>query len=359
MKWTEPGCRGRFYYRGKTKIIWYYIDGKRKSLKLKYSKKNKIIAAEVIRQEELSGIDRLESNRPQDLKEAWELFKNTFTGRKAKNTITNTKFALTSLIGDNYDLEESRKLTKIVEGNIQSSSLMPRSVNSYLASLKAFFNWLKENNYITDNPVKQSLKLKVPDKQIEIYSEDELQQIFDYWKTRNKEFYLFFRFLYETAFRLSEGLTLTWKQVKFGKKWHTDIFLPKSKFGDRKETFPLYDEIKTILEQVKSYSNGIATNSKVFTLPHRRNILKHFDRSLENLEIPKHVLYQYGTGRALHTFRKTRMTHWVEKQFLPEIVVEKLSRDNYETVRKYYVNLDNMQLHQYMKSFAELKKQKK
>ncbi len=89
-------------------------------------------------------------------------------------------------------------------------------------------------------------------------------------------------------------------------------------------------------------------------MPNKCNINRSFDKVLKALAIPKRIQYASGNGRAIHTLRKTRISHWVEKQFLPETVVEKLSRDKYETVRRYYTNLDGITLSKHMKSFSEI-----
>ncbi|MFH1051499.1 MAG: tyrosine-type recombinase/integrase [bacterium] len=354
MKWSAPGCKGTFYCRGKNRIIYYYHERLRTSLKLLYSKKNKEIAADIIRQRELSGIVSLDPDKPRNLEEAWKLFKTNFKDRKAFNTINNTKLALNKLIGENIELQNINKISNAIEKNIVKTQILPRSVNSYLASLKAFFNWLKEKKYITDNPIRKSFQIKIPDKKIETYTDSELAAIFEYWKAKNFEFYLFIRFLYESAFRLKEAYNLKWKQILTGNKFNNVIFIPKSKYGDRKETFPMSDEIKNIFKEVLSYKNSHDKEQKVFTLTHKRNVSKSFDQTMKDLGIPKHLQYENGNGRALHTIRKTRITHWVERQLLSEVVVEKLSRDNYSTVRKYYANLENLDLMKYMKSFSEL-----
>ena len=47
--WVSVGCKGKFYTRGKNKIIWYRRGTERKSLSLSYSVANKQIASEIIR----------------------------------------------------------------------------------------------------------------------------------------------------------------------------------------------------------------------------------------------------------------------------------------------------------------------
>ena len=353
-RWSAPGCKGVFYIRGKNKIIWYQIDRKRRSLGLIYGKQNKEIAADIVRKEELTGLSNLSINTPKNNSEAWIEFKESHTQKKF-NTINNTKLALNSLIGEDFNLDQLENISSIIEQRIISTTLSPRSVNSYLASLKAYFNWMIEKKYILENPIIKNLKIKIPDKKIEIYSDVELQAIFDFWKGKNTEMYLFLNFLYETAFRINEALTLKWKQVINANKWYDSIFLEASKFGDRKESFPLSEAIINILKQVKTYTEKPEQQNSVFSMPNKRNINKLFDNALKELEIPKRLQYDEGNGRAIHTIRKTRITHWVVKQHLPEIVVEKLSRDNYETVRKYYANLDIMDLQKHLKSFSDLK----
>jgi len=94
-----------------------------------------------------------------------------------------------------------------------------------------------------------------------------------------------------------------------------------------------------------SYKSKI---NPVFSINHIRTVSKKFDKALIELNIPKHSVVELGNGRGLHAIRKTRIMHWAVVEKLPLIVLEKLTRDKYNTLREYYTNLNSQDYKKYI-----------
>lgn len=102
---------------------------------------------------------------------------------------------------------------------------------------------------------------------------------------------------------------------------------------------------KNIKTSTKNYTKLI---NPVFSLPDMRHVSRLLDRSMKELGIPKQIISMPGTGRNLHTFRKTRITHWIVKQKLSLQTLEYLTRDNYRTLKKYYADMEHEDYRKYV-----------
>lgn len=335
--WKYPGCKGRFYVRGQNNIIQYHYRNERKSLGLPYSIQNRKIAGEKILYYENRNL-YVRDNMPKKISEAYYYFENTFNKKKRPKTIINTKLAIRKFITTDYECVETDIIHDCIIYEINNSKLLPRSINSYLRSLKAFFNWCIRNKIMpNENPINTDMFIKIPDKMVDIFTAEELKKIFDYWKNKNKEFYYFIKFLYLTAFRKNEAKDLVWNQIWNNNNFRDEILLPKSKYGNIYETFPLADNLIDIIRKLKSWKKK---EGKVFILQDIRHLGRMLDKSMKEMDIPKKTYETAGNGRSFHTFRKTRITYWAVEEQLPIIVLEKLTRDNYQTLRKYYTKLE-------------------
>lgn len=359
--YKENGCKGTFYTRGKNYVIWYRLNHDRQSLQLRYSTVNRKIAADKIRMYENRDI-YLKDNMPAKISELWAFWKNEIGTKKADKTIIATKNGINKLLSSDLRLIETELIRSDIKqrisllyknssantieiNGIEEKKIGARTINSYLRSLRAFFNFAVRNLIIPYNPITSDMFFKTAEKYPDVFTDKELRKIFRYWYGKDKEMYYFLLFLYLTAFRKNEGKNLKWEQVIYDDTFRELIILPKSKYGNIYDTFPLADNIKKILTKLDNYETK---QNPVFTLKHIRNVSKDFDNSLIELNIPKHTIVSDGNGRGLHALRKTRITNWAVKDKLPLIVLEKLTRDKYNTLRKYYTNLDSQDYKKYI-----------
>ena len=326
--WTFPGCKGRFGVRGKNQIIYYYINRRKYSTGLKYSAQNKKIAGQKIAKEETGGVWPPAPERSNLLKEEFNKFISIAQRSKSPGTINNYKRAYKFFFNDRrIDLNNKIKIKSIIESRLHYSNLSPVTLNSYLSRLKSFFNYLIEAETITDNPIKKIYFSKITDKPIEIFTSEELEKLFNYWEKRDEVFYLFLRFIYITAFRRNEAMNLEAKQYYNNGSYRENIII-RSKYGDRYQYFPITKKVKELLKK-------LPTSGRAFPYNSASSLNKKLARSMEILNIPKSTHQNSGYGRSFHTIRKTRITDWIKKGANIN-AIEKLSRDNYKTVAKYY-----------------------
>lgn len=340
--WSMTGCKGRFYVRGKKNIIWYQ-DGRsyRISTNLEYSRANRQLAADKIRQMEMPGVVSEARTIFSAFREFIELSKQS----KTENTIRNYLISFKRLISQDFRLEYYLDIRQMIENNVQmnDANLSKKSLNLYLKNMRAFFNYLVEKEYMFKNPVLKSMYFKIPEKSIEIYTEEELHKIFNYLKYERKKhhYYEYFKIIYYCALRRSELLNMKWDHVKDRNRFRPEIIIPKSKFGNRVDYFPITDELREYFEEIPQNTEYVFNiNGNMFN-----NAL---NKALIAMEIDKHTEIANGNGRAIHTFRKTRISEWLYKQNLELQIVSQLSRDSIATLMKYYAKMERKKLRDYL-----------
>lgn len=341
--WSMPGCRGRFYVRGINNIIWYQSGRDyRVSTGLEYNRANKQLSADKIRQIEMPGVVSQTNNT---IFSAFREFIDYSKQTKTENTIRNYLISFKRLISQDLRLEYYLEIRKMIEDNVIKNqfNLSNKSLNLYMKNMHSFFNYLVEKEYMLKNPVLRTMYFKVPDKPIEIYTEEELEKIFNYLKYEKKKhsYYEYFKIIHYCALRRSELLNMEWDHIKEKNRFRSDIIIPKSKYGNKVDYFPLTDELKEF------FANIPQIDKKVFNLNGTM-----FDRAIRKaliaMEISKQTEIYGGNGRAIHTFRKTRISEWLYKDKLEIQIVSQLSRDSIATLMKYYAKMDRAKLKKYL-----------
>lgn len=104
----------------------------------------------------------------------------------------------------------------------QWSKLSLSSRNRKVATLKSFFNWLYQEEYISKNYANQLVCPKVPKKIPHFISVDEVSSILAYYKNKTSveeqmELTLFM-ILYGGGLRISEACKLKWKDISFNQR---------------------------------------------------------------------------------------------------------------------------------------------
>lgn len=332
--WKFDGCKGSFFLRGKNNIIWYRRSRyTRFSTGLPYTQKNKLIAGQRIAKEETRDLPFLA--RKLTLKQAYSLYIEHIDKRTHENTKKNYIEVFNRVFPNQDILLDSYEIRDIIQ-ELKSRDVSNVTISNYLRTIKIFFNFLIEKDLLTKNPVKKSDFPKIKPKPIEIFTKSELDRMFEKAKQTDFEFYLFLMFTYKTAFRVNEALKLTKADIMVGADWRPQIILGSSKYGDKVDLFPLTETIVDILKQVPNLDQMKIDVPIFFKDISRRAIQKKFDTIMKACDVPKHTTNDTShNGRLFHTLRKTRITEWI-KEGISVHGLEKLSRDNYKTVRKYY-----------------------
>lgn len=337
--WKIDGCKGSFFLRGKNNIIWYRRSrNERFSTGLKYTPKNRIIAARKIEEEEGRGLINTDIKT---IGQALDYFVNSTRHKKTKSTHNTYNVTFGIIFPDHNVLINDFKYIHQRLEDLKNSDRSNSTIYNYYNMVAALYNYLIKRKIINSNPIERTDFPKVQSKVVDIYSENELNNLFEYFKVKNYDFHLYLRFLYTTAFRMNEARTLKKSQVIIDNEFREQIIIGKSKFGNKTDYFPLTKSVQDILLETpgiwdKKPDDYIFECSGV----KQSTISNRFRSGMEKLNIPHKTVDYKGKGRSIHTIRKTRITNWI-KAGISIHGLEKLSRDNYATVRKYYDAVEN------------------
>lgn len=193
----------------------------------------------------------------------------------------------------------------------------PKTVNGFLAVIKAFFNEEVLKDHIIKNPMRHINNLKVEKAKPEYYSEEELRLFFK--QEIDEANRLAFRGLLFTGMRFEELANVHWDDIDFERKLITvrrkTDFKPKTENSER--SIPLAD---ALYQDLVKANQDKKSATYVFASPNKSKLK---ERTL--LQVCKKIATSADiTSRAfLHKFRHTFATHLVRNR-VPLERVQKL-----------------------------------
>ncbi len=329
----------------KRKILylgWYeeLLSGERihrsRSLKLKDTRENRKTANLIKKQKE--NMLLFSTNKVQRKITINEAFKKFIETKKSNASKTRMFYCDSLRILNreygNVDVNKIGKdeINKIVE---KMEYLSEESINSYKRGIKIFFNYLIDENYYKEkNPIGKLRATRK--KKSEIISDEELEELLDFFNGRNKEHYDLIKLLVLTGFRISEAIALEWEDIK------VDHIIVKNKKAKRNDYFPLTDEIKDHLSTIEK--NG----AKVF----------RYNKTSQVRYINKLISRETNKKYSFHSFRKKFATEW-SRFLMPAELKEVMRHGEIRTTMQYYVGLNIVKIGEKMTGAKWKLKEKK
>jgi integrase/recombinase XerC len=188
---------------------------------------------------------------------------------------------------------------------IQISSAKPKTVNGFLALVRAFFKEEVLKQHIIKSPMIHIKNLKVQKNKPEFYTEEELRKFFA--QPMDASYRLAFKGLLHTGMRIEELANIHWSDIDFEKRLirvqRKAGFEPKTSNSER--AIPM---TQTLIDDLLASSANKKSATYVFTSVQGNKI-----RERNLLEVCKTIATSAGiTSRAfLHKFRHTFATHLV------------------------------------------------
>ncbi len=212
--------------------------------------------------------------------------------------------------------QEITKTRFIPESN-RTITPKPKTVNGYLALIRAFFNNEVLKDHIVKNPMIHVKNMKLVKNKPDYYSEEELSLFFQ--QNMHSAYRLAFQGLLYTGMRINELANIHWNDVDFEKKHITvrrkEGFDPKTDNSER--SIPITDALYNALLEA---SKNKKSETFVFTSKEGKQLKERTLLSICKL-ISKEAKLE---GRAyLHKFRHTFATHLVKNR-VPLERVQKL-----------------------------------
>jgi integrase len=268
--------------------------------------------------------------RPITLNELHELYDATEGSSSKPSTRRSKQIAINSLrsvTGNAYLYEITEAILYSWIKKCREKKLSEHSIACYIRTLSPVFNWAVRNGYMERNPVVKGVRLHPPVPAPVIFSEQELDEVFELAKSEHgQHYYHQLVFLSLTGFRISEACNLKWSQVDF----KGGIIKVHNEKENRNEPFPLDDALETFLRQLPK------ENEFVLHYRDRANFDKWLKKIIRKLKLNDEL--------SVHCIRKTFGSRLVQKGVDFAITHKLMRHRNPATTMKYYIwfNVDTL-----------------
>ncbi|MBI4708205.1 MAG: site-specific integrase [Candidatus Omnitrophica bacterium] len=192
------------------------------------------------------------------------------------------------------------KLQEYLNHRINNDKISLYEANNTIINLKAWLNWAVKMQYVTDNPLRNVKKYKIPLNPKRFLSREEIEELLtaaqnpDIYTDRDTVLYPVIATAIYTGMRQAELFSLEWSDVDFTRKQITvknkEGFTTKSK---KFRVIPLHDKLRSILVPLRK------EKGPCFDTTNQRRVFKRI------LKIGKLM------GIGWHTLRHTFASHLV------------------------------------------------
>lgn len=260
------------------------------------------------------------------VQDAFKNFMREHCANKASKTKRSYSDAFHKIVTNNYYVSLERLRTDVVNF-LEATTLSATSVNLHLRSFQVFLTYCYKRGYMPKLLETKEFKRREPPKPVQVYSEQEIAQLIEYFAQKDEHFALLLRFIYETGWRIGEVLNLTWDNVQ-----ETVLYrVPKDK--RRLDPFPMTNTIQTIISAIPRKGDFVFH----WKSTSQSALLRRLNTAMDELGIEKN-------GRGWHTFRKTATNRWIESGLPIQEAQVLLGHQDISTTRKHYTKTDLEQI---------------
>lgn len=257
--------------------------------------------------------------------EVQQSFFNDQQARFSTETIRTYKIALKQFFEfsqKKYNEVQARDIRNWL-ANMTETGLQPRSIQMKLSAIKSFYQYLKEENHLSNNP---ALKVKTPQKEDSLpyyLDKRQLAQLQELTKENPRDRAIV-EALYATGVRISELLNIHMEDIKWDSR---QIWIRKGK--GTKERYVLFSY--ECAERLKYYLDRREINNKyLFSNENDRPL----SRALVQMQFRQYSK-DLGFRVSPHTLRHTYAAHLAEKGMDFTYIQELLGHTNINSTRIY------------------------
>ncbi len=171
-----------------------------------------------------------------------------FEGKMSRQNKTLNKCAIKTIFTEDIYLTEVNKINKAMTAFLKSPNWSQNTKHHYSAKIKKFLNWCILKKYIVETGIPEELVPPRYNKDVDFFATEEINLMNEYFKIKDRNFYLFLRILQITAFRVGSLIKLTWDDVKENEI----VIVHKTNYR-----FPLglFPELQEILDELRKEGN--------------------------------------------------------------------------------------------------------
>jgi len=236
-----------------------------------------------------------------------------------------------------FDHVEEKSIDQVTRTTIRSflaskrDAVSPSTLHIYYRVLKRFFNFLKEEEYLTDSPMDRIQPPKIPKLQPKFLTKQEAKRFFNAINRKTSSGirnYAFFLFLLDSGARLSEALGLEASNLDLE---NGRAFI-RGKGAKERYIFFGHKCAKSLAKYIFHHRPDPVNDDLVFLSRHGRRL-----DSVNIYHICRRIAVKAGlTGRVSpHTFRHTFATHFLADGGSELVLQRLLGHSSLEMVSRY------------------------
>ncbi|MBE2189008.1 MAG: site-specific integrase [Candidatus Kapabacteria bacterium] len=316
-----------FVDRRSNKIIIHF-NKKRTHTGLSNTPQNLKIAERILLKQYLEFHGIAEKMSRQTISDAYHEFLEIHCKHLSPKTIIGYKLAINTIAQNKKLPLTTDNLKEQVHNFIRRFDGTDATFNIYLRAFQVFINYCVKNEYISPLQAFKNHKRANSEKEIKVFTEEEISRIIDYFDVTDKEFSILIKLLVETGMRISEALNLEISHIR-----NDRIMIPNKINKNKPEMVYISENLK---EQLQSLNTP-----KIFRwkLSSYSRINRTFRKTLKKLDIQD--------DRSFHELRKTYLKRLIDAGTPLEIAQKLMRHKDINVTIKFYAYIQDADLKQY------------
>ena len=169
---------------------------------------------------------------------------------------------------------ENTKMTNFPENRVDyKKEVSKTTINNYIRNIKVFFNYMYENRYISNNPIKRVRQLKNQRKVVGYIDDSNMNKLlksFDLSKFHEYRDYVITQLIFDTGMRLGETLLIKESDIDFVRR---TILLPADNTKGKKDRYVFFSaEMLKELKRWFQYKDRYKDSEYVFCTTRGTNL---------------------------------------------------------------------------------------
>jgi len=227
------------------------------------------------------------------------------------------------------------------------------TINNKLKNLKAFFNFLIEEEVIDKNPCYKISKQKT-DERIEVFTDTHIRQILRYYRRLKRKDHEYTAYrntaiiitLLGTGIRIGELRNLKWSDIMENQL----VVFGKNR---KQETVPLTDKVLSELKELKLYCNRYFNKLPEYIFANRNGTQMSYEATKSIFTRLQDVMGFKDVRLSAHTFRHT-FAHRCIMNGMDVFTLQKILRHSSLSMTEKYLALWGSALHEQNNKFNPL-----